>query len=431
MIGYAGLSHLGLVSSIAAAAKGFDVVGYDPDAGLIASIAGGDLRVLEPDLPELLVSAAPRIRFSGDPALLEACEVIYVAADVPTDDAGRSDVAPVHALASQVMAVARPHATVVVLSQVNPGFTRTLATAAPWPARPALFYQVETLIFGRAIERAMSPERFMVGCADPAEPLPHPYSAFLRAFDCPVLRMRYESAELCKISINMFLVASVSTTNMLAELCEAIGADWSEIAPALRLDGRIGPHAYLTPGLGVGGGNLTRDLATVRALAAEHGTHAAIIDEWNESTRRRRDWALRLLHRHALVRPDAIVAIWGLSYIPNTASMKNSPGLALIEGLGRYAVRAYDPAARLDGAAHSTVVQTATALEACEGADALAIMTAWPEFAIADMQQVEQAMRGRVIIDPWGMLRGSDVERRGFVRAQLGAPTPDGLAPVC
>ena len=254
MIGYAGLSHLGLVSSIAAAGKGFDVIGYDPNAGLVASIAGGDLHVLEPGLPELLASAASRIRFSSDPAALAPCDVIYVAADVPTDDAGRSDLSPVRALVSEMIAAASPGATVVVLSQVNPGFTRTLVdVAAAKDLR--LFYQVETLIFGRAVERATAPERFMVGCFDPAAPLPESYAAFLRAFGCPVLPMRYESAELCKISINMFLVASVTTTNMLAEVCEAIGADWSEIAPALRLDRRIGPYAYLTPGLGVGGGN--------------------------------------------------------------------------------------------------------------------------------------------------------------------------------
>lgn len=430
MIGYAGLSHLGLVSSIAAAAKGFDVIGYDADTALVSGLGRGDLPVLEPGLPGLLAAAGSRLRFSDDAAALGSCDVIYVAVDVPTDDAGRSDLAPVRALVSQVLSVAAPGAAVVVISQVNPGFTRTLAGAAA-DRGLRLFYQVETLIFGRAVERAVAPERFVVGCADVAAPLPKSYAAFLRAFDCPILPMRYESAELCKVSINMFLVASVTTTNMLAEVCEAIGAEWSEIAPALRLDRRIGPHAYLTPGLGVGGGNLTRDLATVQALASEHGTHAAIIDAWNENTRRRRDWALKMLHRYSLTRPDAVVAVWGFSYIPNTASVKNSPGLALIESLRPYAVRAYDPAARLDGPRHAHVVQTATAVEASDGADALAIMTAWPEFGQADLRQVERAMRGRVIIDPWGMLRGRNVEGSGFVRAQLGAPAPHGFLSVC
>ena len=88
-----------------------------------------------------------------------------------------------------------------------------------------MYYQVETLIFGRAVERALHPERFMVGCVDPSAPLPDSYANWLHAFGCPILPMRYESAELAKIAINMFLVSSVSTANTLAELCEAIGAD--------------------------------------------------------------------------------------------------------------------------------------------------------------------------------------------------------------
>src|SRR5439155_15766795 len=136
--------------------------------------------------------------------------------------------------------------------------------------RIQLHYQVETLIFGRAVERALFPERFMVGCADPGQPLPQGFDEPLAAFKCPILPMLYESAELAKIAINIFLVASVTATNTLAEVCERIGADWGEIAPALRLDKRIGSSAYLSPGLGLSGGNLERDLATVLGLASEH-----------------------------------------------------------------------------------------------------------------------------------------------------------------
>src|SRR5208282_3885562 len=133
--------------------------------------------------------------------------------------------------------------------QVPPGFTRGVARVP----HERLIYQVETLIFGRAVERALHPERFIVGCADPARPLPPAFAAFLASFGCPILPMRYESAELCKISINFFLVASISAANSLAELSEHIGAEWSEIMPALRLDKRIGPHAYIAPGLGIAG----------------------------------------------------------------------------------------------------------------------------------------------------------------------------------
>src|SRR5258708_39079897 len=114
-----------------------------------------------------------------------------------------------------------PKATLVVLSQVPPGFMRRVQFD---PRR--CYYQVETLIFGRALERATTPERFIVGCFDPSSPLPPPFAGFLAGFGCPILPMRYESAELAKIAINCFLVASVSTANTLSSLPEALGSDW-------------------------------------------------------------------------------------------------------------------------------------------------------------------------------------------------------------
>ena len=221
MIGYAGMTHLGLNSAAAAADKGFNIVCYDPDPLRITALVRHELPVVEPDLPELLQKNTRRIRFTADPHELTSCDMVYVAPDVPTDDHGQSDLGQIDALISQVDAILRPDAVMIILSQVPPGFTRGRLRAG----RP-LYYQVETLIFGRAVERALCPERFIVGCAEPEQPLPPVFAHFLGSFGCPILPMRYESAELAKISINMCLVASVSVANTLAELCENIGADW-------------------------------------------------------------------------------------------------------------------------------------------------------------------------------------------------------------
>src|SRR5262249_52032685 len=160
--------------------------------------------------------------------------------DVNTDDEGRTDLDPLNRLIDAVWPNLAPHAALVILSPVPPGFTRDLARTRMQASAPpaSLYYQAETLIVGRAVERALQPERYIVGCSDPTQPLPEPYAALLRLGGCPILPMRYESAELAKISINVFLVSSISTTNMLAEVCERVGAEWREIAPALRLDAR-------------------------------------------------------------------------------------------------------------------------------------------------------------------------------------------------
>ncbi len=206
--------------------------------------------------------------------------------DVSTDDYGLSDLEPINEMINLMDALLRSATVMVILSQVPPGFTRALLS----PGR-LLHYQVETLIFGRAVERACFPERYIVGCADPGEPLPPALAHFLGSFGCPILPMRYESAELAKISINMCLVASVSVANTLAEICERIGADWAEIVPALRLDRRIGQYAYLSPGLGISGGNLERDLATVLRVADQHTTDGGVVSAFVANSRHRKDWA--------------------------------------------------------------------------------------------------------------------------------------------
>ena len=415
-IGFAGMTHLGLNSAVAAADRSFEVVCYDADATLVAALGRGELPVVEPDLPELLRKNAGRIKFTADPRALAACGLVYVAPDVPTDDKGRSDLSGIDALVAQVDAALPAGAVMVILSQVPPGYTRERAK----PGR-LLHYQVETLIFGRAMERARFPERFIVGCAAPAEPLPAALAGFLGSFGCPVLPMRYESAELAKISINFCLVAQVSVANTLAELCENIGADWSEIAPALKLDQRIGPHAYLAPGLGIAGGNLERDLATVCGISDRHGTDAGVVRAWMANSRHRRDWALRTLHREVLSRvDDPVIAVLGLAYKQDTHSIKNSPALALLESLQPFRVQVFDPVVPSSAVSNFRALGAKTELGACQGADALAVMTPWPQFRKLDPAALAKCMKGKVVIDPYAVLNASACRLAGLKYLTLG-----------
>ena len=423
MIGFAGLSHLGVVSSIVSAAKGFPVVAFDPAPALCCEVAEGRLPISEPGLAELLKSNRSRVQFSDDPCSLASCGVVYVSADVPTDDAGRSNLDAITSLISTA-ATAAPSATIVVLSQVPPGFTRRLpGQSSPSSPRGRFFYQVETLIFGRAVERAMHPERIIVGSGNPEVPLPQEYRDFLASFQCPVLVMGYESAELAKISINLFLAASVSVTNTVAELCEAVGADWSQIVPALKLDARIGKYAYLSPGLGIAGGNLERDLVTALQLAAERGTDARVVRAFLDNSAHRSNWAASAVRRVLGDKPqEKSVAVWGLAYKPNTASTKNSPALKLIKSLEGIQVNAYDPQARISDS-YPRVRVAASPLEACHGADVLAVMTPWPEFSKIEIAGIKKAMKGRIVIDPFAMLDSGRLLAEGFSYLRLGAPT--------
>ena len=415
IIGYAGMTHLGLNSAVAAADKGFELVCYDSDPLLIAALDRGELPVTEPDLPELLQKNTHRIKFAADANALTACDLVYVAPDVPTDDTGRSDLARIDALIRQVEAVLRPDAVMVILSQVPPGFTR----ARQRPGR-LLHYQVETLIFGRAMERARFPERFIVGCAEPEQPLPPALAHFLGSFGCPILPMRYESAELAKISINMCLVASVGVANTMAELCEQTGADWSEIVPALKLDRRIGPYSYLSPGLGIAGGNLERDLATVLTLSQRHDTDAGIVAAWVANSRHRKDWAWRVLNKLVLKQhPQAKIAVLGLAYKEDTHSTKNSPSLALLAHIGDRSVVVYDPVVSA-ASAGITFTAATSALEAIQDADVVCIMTPWAEFKKLSPPDIVQRMRGRWLIDPYRVINDKAAQSAGLRYVTLG-----------
>jgi UDPglucose 6-dehydrogenase len=421
VIGFAGMTHLGLVSGVGASERGFDVVCFDTEAARIEPIREGQLPVLEPQLDDLVEKNASRLTFTSNPADLARCDVIYVAPDVPTNDHGASDTRPIDAMLEAVFAAARPDATVVLLSQIPPGFTR-----ARQRTDRTLYCQVETLIFGRAVERALQPERYIIGCADPLQPLPMPYKQFLDAHGCPLLPMRFESAELAKISINMCLVASVATANTLAELCEHVGADWSEIAPALKLDRRIGPWSYLAPGLGIAGGNLERDLATVCELGNQHGTDVGVVRAWIANSRHRSTWAAKTIQAVLLdAMPQATVAVWGLAYKENTHSVKNSPSLATLAALPHAQLRLFDPVVAPAAANHPLAVGATTALDALTGAEALMVLTPWPEFRTVAPADIAKSLKGRIVLDPYKVLDARAAADAGLVVYTLGRGAPE------
>jgi UDPglucose 6-dehydrogenase len=416
-VGFAGMTHLGLVSSVAGAERGFDMVCFDPDSALIDRIAAGTLPVVEPDLDALIARNRPRLAFTADARALRGCDVVYVAPDVATDEEGRSDLATIERLLAMAFDNTRADTVVVVLSQVPPGFTRSRQRAGR-----TLICQVETLIFGRAVERALHPERTIIGLEDAAQLLPPVYRTYLAAHgNPPLLPMRYESAELAKVSINCCLVASVSVANTLGELCEHLGADWSEIAPALKLDRRIGPYSYLTPGLGIAGGNLERDLATVLRLSAEFGTDAGVVDAWLASSRHRKNWAFDVLKAELLTHAaEPRIAVLGLTYKENTHSIKNSAAVALVRQLAACEVAVFDPIVKADIVPAAR--KASSMLDCIAGADAVAIMTPWPEFKSLDPASLAREMRGRLLLDPYGLLAGPAVAALGLDYFTLGAP---------
>lgn len=218
IIGFAGNGHLMENSAAAASIKGFKKITYTPG------------------------------KTGDDPKDLNNCDIVYICPDRP------SNTTP-EAMVSLVLPHLRQDATLVIFCQVTPGFMKTIK----WP-RIRLYYQVETLRIKDAMDRALNPERIIIGSCDKA--IDARFLSFLEVFNCPIIYMSYESAELAKIAINIYLAAQVSATNTLSEVADEIGANWNEIIPALQSDKRIGKEAYLQPGFGLSQ-HLERDLNTI------------------------------------------------------------------------------------------------------------------------------------------------------------------------
>lgn len=221
VVGFCGMGHLGRYSNAAAYIKGFKTITYD----------FGKTGDLSEDLRE--------------------CDIVYISPDRPNH----------HVLPQTLVDIAiahmKPDAVLVVLCQVEPGFTRKIK----WKN---VYYQVETLkVNDEALERAINPERIIVGIKF-GEVVDKRLWDFLESFKCPIIQMSYEEAELAKIALNIYLASQIETSNRLSKIAAALGANWDYIVPALQSDKRIGPYAYLKPG--VLGPHLQRDMDIIKKL---------------------------------------------------------------------------------------------------------------------------------------------------------------------
>ena len=207
ILGFAGLSHLGLVSAISLTKKGFQIVAFDTDSKLVSDLNAGKLPVIEANLPEILAANRAAIKFTDNPADLANVGICWVAPDVATSAENESDTSQVQELAELAGENLSKGATLVIHSQVTPGFTRNVMNSAPDGIE--VVYQVETLIFGRAVQRVLHPERLIFGKTHEDSILPASVLNYAKSFDCPVLEMPFESAELSKMAINLYLSAQI------------------------------------------------------------------------------------------------------------------------------------------------------------------------------------------------------------------------------
>lgn len=406
-----GLWHLGSVTAACLAGAGHEVIGLDPDAGVVSRLAEGAAPLMEPGLDDLIGRglAAKRLRFTtAAPDSVPSADVVWVAVDTPVDDDDRADVESVVNGVAALFPHLRDGALVLISSQLPVGTTRRLEELFENGAagrRVGFAYAPENLRLGKAIEVFTRPDRVVVGVRSPRDR--DKVAELLRPFTDRIEWMSVESAEMTKHALNAFLATSVTFINEIAALCERVGADAGEVSRGLKSESRIGPGAYLGPGGAFAGGTLARDIMFLSQLGRDRHVATHLLSAVKTSNDAHRQWAHRRLSDLLSPLDGRTIAVWGLTYKPGTDTLRRSSAVELCEWLhGRGAiVRAHDPAIRaLPPALTRAIELIPEPIAAVAGASALVVATPWPEFRGVDASQVAGQMAGRLVLDANGFL---------------------------
>lgn len=337
---FCGISHLSLNYGATAARFKNDVVFFDFKSK-INDYFNNKITIEEPNLKKYLDKYKKKISFSSKlPHNLKSC-IIFISVDINTSKNNISSYKYINRIIKHLINnVSDKNVPLVIMSQVNPGFTESIK----WPKK-YLFYQVETLIFGKAIERATNPERIIVGTYDGNKVLNKLYLEYLDNFKTVKLFMRYQEAELTKMFINSFLVSDLILTNLLSSFCKKLNLDWENPKKALKLDKRIGEEAYLDPGLGISGGNLERDIENLNKINQKLKIHSQLFNVFKIESIKQKNWIKNIISKYKknnIINRETKIGIIGISYKMGTNSIKNSPSLIAIENLKKYNIFCYD-----------------------------------------------------------------------------------------
>ncbi len=337
---FCGISHLSLNYGATAARFKNDVVFFDFKSK-INDYFNNKITIEEPNLKKYLNKYKKKISFSSKLPHNLKSSIIFISIDINTSKNNISSYKYINRIIKHLINnVSDKNIPLVIMSQVNPGFTDSIK----WPKK-YLYYQVETLIFGKAIERATNPERIIVGTYDGNKVLNKLYLEYLDNFKTVKLFMRYQEAELTKMFINSFLVSDLTLTNLLSSFCKKLNLDWENPKKALKLDKRIGENAYLNPGLGISGGNLERDIENLNKINQKLKIHSQLFNVFKIESIKQKKWIKNIISKYKknnIINKETKIGIIGISYKMGTNSIKNSPSLITIENLKKYNIFCYD-----------------------------------------------------------------------------------------
>ncbi|MFN2566786.1 MAG: UDP-glucose/GDP-mannose dehydrogenase family protein [Gemmatimonadaceae bacterium] len=425
-----GTGYVGLVVGSCLAETGNNVACADVDAGKIERLQENVLPIYEPGLDTFVErnQRSGRLRFTTDVACaIEAADVIFIAVGTPPDDDGSADLRYVLAVAEQIGLHMTREVVVVTKSTVPVGTAERVAEAVGKHARHPFHIcsNPEFLKEGAAVDDFMKPDRVVIGAeTDYARTvMTELYAPFVRTGK-PIIFMDIPSAEMTKYAANAMLATRISFMNEIANLCERTGANVDMVRRGIGTDERIGP-AFLFPGPGYGGSCFPKDVRALVRTGEEYGVPLCIlqaVESVNDRQKHRMFEKLREALEGSVA--GARVAVWGLSFKPNTDDMREAPSLTLIDDLlaAGALVVAHDPVAmaeakrRLDG----RIELAETGYAALDGADALAVVTDWNEYRHPDFGRIKQALRRPIVVDGRNLYDAAKMVKLGFTYLSIG-----------
>ncbi|HZE94130.1 MAG TPA: UDP-glucose/GDP-mannose dehydrogenase family protein [Gemmatimonadales bacterium] len=426
-----GTGYVGLVVGACLAETGNDVVCADVDAAKIKSLKGNKLPIYEPGLEPIVVrnQREGRLTFTTDVgSAVERSEVVFIAVGTPPDEDGSADLQHVLEVATTIGQHMNEPKVVVTKSTVPVGTAEKVRAQIARETKTAFHVcsNPEFLKEGAAVEDFMKPDRVIVGVDSPdaAKVIEELYTPFVRTGN-PLIVMDIPSAELTKYAANAMLATRISFMNQIAGLCEAVGADVTQVRRGIGSDRRIG-QAFLFPGPGYGGSCFPKDVKALIRTGSEQTLPLGILSAVEVANHRQKRVLFEKLHKHLGSLRGRVVAVWGLAFKAETDDVRESPALVLIEELlaAGARVQTHDPAAMETAKHHlgDRVSYAGHGFDALAGADALAIVTEWLEYRNPDFARMKQLLKRPLIVDGRNLYDPQKLGRFGFTYDSIGRP---------
>ncbi|MFO0602956.1 MAG: UDP-glucose/GDP-mannose dehydrogenase family protein [Polyangiales bacterium] len=431
-----GTGYVGLVAGTGFAEFGNQVTCVDTDASKVEMLRKGQIPIYEPGLEELVRrnAAEERLSFSTDlPSAVRDAQVVFIAVGTPPRPDGGADLKYVMAVAESLAQHLTRDAVVVLKSTVPVGTNDKVQDYLNREAKVnvTVVSNPEFLKEGDAINDFLKPDRVLCGCRDDhGRSVMRKLYSPLQLVSDRLLFVDPRSAEMAKYVANAMLATRISFMNDIARLCEAVGADVTNVRKGVGTDSRIGAK-FLFPGAGYGGSCFPKDVDALLFLARENNVDLSLVRATEEVNARQKGLLFEKLTKHLGSVADKRIALWGLAFKPRTDDVREAPALTLISRLVEAGaeVRAHDPAARATaraalGPVADKVIFVDHPYDATVGADALVLVTEWQEYRSPDLERLSNQMRRKLLLDGRNVWAAVDPEAAGFTYEGIGLLRP-------